>query len=56
MMAPWDTLAKRHAAIGERPILALFEDGMRAEDFSVQTQVALQHVLEAANSPDLQDP
>lgn len=37
-MVMWETLRSRHAAIGERPILALFEDAMRAEDFSVQTQ------------------
>lgn len=37
-MTMWETLRSRHAAIGDRPILALFEDAMRAQDFSVQTQ------------------
>ncbi|NNK16525.1 MAG: glucose-6-phosphate isomerase, partial [Sulfitobacter sp.] len=37
-MEIWQTLKSRHAAVAERPILALFEDGMRADDFSVQTQ------------------
>ena len=38
MMEIWQSLKSRHAAIAERPILALFEDEMRADDFSVQTQ------------------
>lgn len=37
-MEMWQTLKSRHAAIGERPILALFEDADRADDFAVQTQ------------------
>ncbi|MEM7520439.1 MAG: glucose-6-phosphate isomerase [Pseudomonadota bacterium] len=38
MMDLWKTLTSRQAAIGDRPILALFEDEMRAQDFSVQTE------------------
>ncbi|MFK7835686.1 MAG: glucose-6-phosphate isomerase [Sulfitobacter sp.] len=38
MMEIWDTLRTRHEAIGERPILALFEEPLRADDFSIQTQ------------------
>jgi len=38
MMEIWEALSTRQAAIGDRPILALFEDAMRAEDFSVETQ------------------
>ena len=34
----WDNLKSRHAAIADRPILALFEDGMRGEDFSVEIE------------------
>ncbi|WP_299875790.1 glucose-6-phosphate isomerase [uncultured Sulfitobacter sp.] len=37
-MEIWKTLESRHAAIGARPILALFEDDGRADDFAVQTQ------------------
>jgi len=34
----WDTLKSRQASLAERPILALFEDNSRADDFCVQTQ------------------
>ena len=34
----WTKLQSRQAAIAERPLLALFEQGGRADDFSVQTQ------------------
>ena len=34
----WDTLKSRHQAIAERPLLVLFEDTGRADDFCVQTQ------------------
>ena len=34
----WNTLKTRHAAIADRPLLALFEDTDRADAFSVQTQ------------------
>ncbi|MEW9921846.1 glucose-6-phosphate isomerase [Marimonas sp. MJW-29] len=34
----WETFGSRQSAIGERPILALFEDTNRAKDFSVETQ------------------
>lgn len=37
-MGIWETLKSRHAAIGDRPILALFEGTDRADDFAVQTQ------------------
>ncbi|MEM6306263.1 MAG: glucose-6-phosphate isomerase [Pseudomonadota bacterium] len=37
MMDVWGTLASRQKAIADRPILALFEEPGRAEDFSVQT-------------------
>ena len=37
-MEVWNTLRTRFEAIGDRPILALFEDATRAEDFNVQTQ------------------
>jgi glucose-6-phosphate isomerase len=38
MMNIWDTLKSRHAALAERPILALFEEDERAADFAVETQ------------------
>ncbi|MCX7559837.1 glucose-6-phosphate isomerase [Sulfitobacter sp. F26204] len=38
MMEIWKKLQTRFDAIGERPILALFEDKARAEDFCIQTQ------------------
>ena len=37
-MEIWDSLKSRFAALADRPILALFEDATRAEDFAVQTQ------------------
>ncbi|KIN61013.1 Glucose-6-phosphate isomerase [Sulfitobacter noctilucae] len=38
MMDIWNTLKSRHAAIADRPLLALFEDEARAADFTVSTQ------------------
>ncbi len=38
MMNIWDTLKSRHAAIADRPILALFEDENRASSFAIETQ------------------
>ncbi len=38
MMDIWQTLLTRQEAITDRPILALFEDQMRADDFAVTTQ------------------
>ncbi|OAN97878.1 glucose-6-phosphate isomerase [Sulfitobacter geojensis] len=37
-MQTWDKLHTRFEAIGERPILALFEDATRAKSFTIQTQ------------------
>ncbi len=34
----WSTLRTRHEGIEDRPILALFEDAGRTQDFTVQTQ------------------
>ena len=36
-MEVWNTLKSRHDAIADRPLLALFEDAMRPQDFSVET-------------------
>ncbi len=36
-MDPWTTLASRQSAIADRPILALFEEPDRAQEFSAQT-------------------
>ncbi|MGB3245538.1 MAG: glucose-6-phosphate isomerase, partial [Sulfitobacter sp.] len=38
MMKTWESLKSRHKAITDRPLLALFEEPDRAENFSVQTQ------------------
>ncbi len=38
MMKIWDSLKSRHAALEDRPLLALFEDEGRADDFTVRTQ------------------
>lgn len=37
-MEIWNKLYTRHEAIGERPILALFEDAGRAQAFTIRTQ------------------
>ena len=34
----WDSLKSRHAALKDRPLLALFEDADRADLFSIQTE------------------